>query len=435
MRLAWFRKIRTIEHDSAGQSRQNFSRLIGLEQQSENPERKKTTMGKQKKIKMFRRLFKGLMALLVIIFLFVGVFYFWALTATDTSLMARGIIWGTAKTDDWKRYPSRRIAASQEPLFFGTDNPDWLQEMAISDKPLATWFEETNTTAFLILQGGKLVYEGYFNGSGREATQTSMSVAKSFASTLVGIAIEEGFIGSLDDPITVYLPELAHKDARFEAITIRHLITMSSGIHFTRDDPDRLFSDDFITYSSPDLRAAVLNMEIDEAPGRRFHYNDYNPILIGLVLEQATGMTVSEYFETRLWQPMGAEADGSWDLDGQASGLEKMFVGVNGRAIDFAKLGWLFLNEGRNGEKQVVAKAWVEEATRLDTSRDPAADYQYYWWLDIKRQAYYAEGNFCQFIYVYPKADLVLVRHGNDCGGIYWTGLLGEIAQWIDERV
>jgi CubicO group peptidase (beta-lactamase class C family) len=363
-----------------------------------------------------------------------GGVYLWALMSTDTSLAARGIIWGDSKVDDWKRFPSRQVHASSERISFEAATPDWMADLEIEGKRLAAYLEETNTTAFIILHGDELLYEGYFNGSSREATQTSFSVAKSFASTLVGIAIGEGYIGSLDDPITAYIPELTDRDRRFDDITIRHLITMSSGIRFIRDDSDP-FSDDFVTSHSPNLRAAALDSQIVEAPGQRFHYNDYNPLLIGMILERATGMSVSEYLETRLWQPMGAEGDGSWSLDSERSGFEKMSVGINGRAIDFAKLGWLFLNEGKNGERQVVPAAWVEEATRVDQTTDPAAHYQYYWWVDAEHNAYNAEGNFCQFIYVYPDADLVLVRHGNDCGGPYWTGLLGDIAQWVDERL
>jgi CubicO group peptidase (beta-lactamase class C family) len=159
-----------------------------------------------------------------------------------------------------------------------------------------------------------------------------------------------------------------------------------------------------------------------------------------MLLERATGMAVSEYLETRLWQPMGAEADGSWSLDSKHSGFERMNVGVNGRAIDLAKLGWLFLHGGKNGDRQVVPAAWVKEATStvdaIKTSRgDHANYYQHYWWLDVDNEAYYAEGNFCQFIYVYPSADLVLVRHGSDCGGTYWTELLGEMAKAIEEEL
>jgi CubicO group peptidase (beta-lactamase class C family) len=362
--------------------------------------------------------------------------YVWARNNTDDSLFARALIWGESDVDDWKRFPSRPVHASSDPVTFSSaENP--MSFPAIDGRPFDSFLEDSNTTAFIALHGDDLLYEGYYNETTRESTQTSFSVAKSFASTLIGIALEEGYISSLNDPVTHYVPELLERDERFAGITLRHLITMSSGLRYREaryfwegasDDPTK-------TYYSPDLRSTALGSKIEEAPGARFLYNNYNPLLIGMVLERSTGMSVSEYLETRLWQPMGAEADGSWSLDSEKSGFEKMESGVNGRAIDLVKLGWLFLNEGRNGERQVVPAAWVEEATRPDTTTDPALDYQYFWWVDVGHDAYYAEGNYCQFIYVYPDAELVLLRTGRDCGGAFWTGILRDLADWLKTRV
>lgn len=385
-----------------------------------------------------RKIVRILALLLIVLVIILAAGYLCAYLSTGGSLVARGIMWGDARADDWKRYPSRTVHAGNTPVTFEKAETDIFDDFPIDDRPLEEYLVATNTTAFIVLHGDELLYEGYFNGSSREAAQPSLSAAKSFVSTLVGIAIEEGFIGNLDDPITDYVPELLERDPRFAQISIRHLITMSSGLRFTREESDP-FSDDFITYASPDLRAAALESEIVEAPGERFHYNDYNPLLTGMILERATGMPVSEYFETRLWGPMGAEADGSWDLDSEKSGFEKMSVGINGRAIDFAKLGWLFLHGGKNGDRQVVPAAWIEETTRADGGEvlveQGSQKYQHYWWIDHERGGYNAEGNFCQFIYVYPPADLVLVRHGHDCGGTYWTGLLGDIAEVVEAEL
>jgi CubicO group peptidase (beta-lactamase class C family) len=385
---------------------------------------------------------RSLIALLIIILtlgiITVGI-YIWALISTDTSLAARGIIWGGSRFDDWKRFPSRIVHASENPVTFTETETDIFKNFPIDGKPLETYLAESSTTAFIVLHENALLYEGYFNDSGREATQASFSVAKSFVSTLVGIAIEEGFIDSLDEPITAYIPELLERDSRFGNISLRHLIMMTSGLRFERDDSNP-FSDDFITSHSPDLRIAAMNTEIVEDPGKRFHYNDYNPLLLGMVLERAIGMPVSEYLETRLWGPMGAEGDGSWDLDSERSGFERMSVGINGRAIDIAKLGWVFLHGGRVADRQVVPQAWVNQISRgneaIYTNRGAHANsYLNYWFLDVENGAYYAEGNFCQFIYVYPAADLVIVRHGSDCGGTYWTGLLGDIAKAIEKEL
>ena len=205
---------------------------------------------------------------------------------------------------------------------------------------------------------------------------------------------------------------------------------MSSGLSF--DDGTSPWADPANTYYGTDLRSAAVTKPIVlDSPGAAFHYNDWNVILLGLVLERATGMPVAEYMQTRLWQPMGAEAPGSWSLDSEGHGFEKMFVGVNGRAIDFAKLGWLYLHEGRNGSHQVVGSEFVAAATRVDTTTDPAADYQYLWWIDVERDSYFAHGDHGQFIYVDPAADLVVVRHGRN-GDLDWVDFIGQFNDWLD---
>lgn len=389
--------------------------------------------------RFFRRVTLVIFTLMLILAATAGGGYAWALMATDTSLTARGIVWGDSKYDDWKRYPQRMAPASEHPVYFEKEETDIFDDFTIDNRPLEAYLAAANTTALIILHDDALLYEGYFNGSSREGIQASFSATKSFVSTLVGIAIDEGLIGSLDDPVSAYIPELLERDPRFEYITLRNLIMMTSGIRFDRDESNP-FSDDFITSRSPDIRSAALETEIVEAPGQRFHYNDYNPQLIGMVLERAAGMSVTEYLATRLWRPMGAEGDGSWDLDSEQAGFERMSIGINGRAIDFAKLGWLFLHEGKNGDRQVIPGAWVEQivngADAIYTARAEHANYyQHYWWLDVENEALYSEGDFCQFIYIHPPADLVIVRHGMDCGSVYWTRLLGEIAQTVESEL
>jgi CubicO group peptidase (beta-lactamase class C family) len=365
----------------------------------------------------------------------------WALTATDTSQLARAIVWQDSSFDDSGRFPVRTFRASPNPVTFGGVAGPPLDGFTVvqTGEAMESFLEKTDSTAFIVLHGDNLLYEAYFNGSNREATQTSFSVAKSFTATLVGIALREGFISSLDDPLTDYLPELSERDPRFGDITLRHMITMSSGLGFREgsapwDDPAN-------TSYGTDLRTAALTTtEIEKAPGREFHYNDWNLILMGVVLERTTGMSLSTYMETRLWQPMGAEADGSWSLDSEISGYEKVFVGINGRAIDFAKLGWLYMNDGRNGSHHVISDGFVDEATRVDTTTDPAPHYQYYWWIDEDRNSYYAQGDHCQYIYVAPTSELVLVRHGLTCGDtddvdVDWVGFLGDLVDWLGPQL
>ncbi len=361
--------------------------------------------------------------------------YAWASTATDTSQFARTLVWGDSRFGDQDRFPSRTMAASADPVMFDTVSespvPAFVDE--VSNEPLEQILESTDTTAFMVLHGDDLLYEGYFNGSSHESNQTSFSVAKSFISTLVGIAVEDGFIDDLDEPLTNYIPELADRDVRFGDITVRHLLVMSSGLSF--DNGWSPWADPANTYHGTDLRsAAIAKPRIESPPGVVFDYNDWNVILLGLVLERATGMSVTGYMEDRLWRPMGAEAEGSWSLDSDDHGFEKMFVGVNGRAIDFAKLGWVYLHAGRNGDLQVVPSDFVAEATRLDTTTDPAPDYQYLWWIDQDRSSFYAHGDHGQIIYVDPTAALVIVRHGRN-GDFDWIPFIGDLADWLETQL
>ncbi|MCP3936198.1 MAG: serine hydrolase [Actinomycetia bacterium] len=361
--------------------------------------------------------------------------YLWALTATDTSQFARSLVWGGSAFGDQDRFPSRTIEASEDPVIFEpvADSPVAAYEADGSGRSLDQFLDDGDTTAFIVLHGDRLLYEGYFNGSSHNSTQTSFSVAKSFTATLLGIALDDGHITSLEDPVTTYVPELTDRDERFTEITLRHLLTMSSGLSF--EDGASPWADPANTYHGTDLRSAVLSEPtIEQPPGTRFHYNDWNVILLGLVLERATGMSVSDYMQQRLWQPMGAEADGSWSLDSDRHGFEKTFVGVNGRAIDLAKLGWIYLNEGYNGEHQVVSSAYIAEATSVDTTTDPASHYQYLWWIDEDRDSYYANGDHGQFIYVDPGADLVIAHNGRS-GDIDWIGFMGELADWLEPQL
>lgn len=389
----------------------------------------------------FRIIFSWLVRLIVIFGVIAVSVFTWAFLSTDTSLVARGIMWGDSDAGDLYRFPTRVMVASDNPVKFApldgdfqnimNDLPITNDEIGVENMPFDEYLEFTNTSAFIVLHGDQLLYEGYFNGADRQSTLTSFSAAKAFTSTLIGIAIEEGFIRDLDEPITEYLLELLDRDPLFKEITLRHLITMSSGLRWERSEFNPI-SDDFISYYSPDLRSVALESEIIEAPGQQFLYNDYNPLLLGMILERATGMSVSQYMESRLWQPMGTEADGSWSLDSEQSGFEKMFAGLNGRAIDLVKLGWIFLNDGVNGEKNVVPASWIEEITSGSPQTDTRYSYQYYWWFDNERKMYFAEGDKCQFIYIYPQAELVILRLGIDCGGTGFSDFIPNIAEWVE---
>ena len=364
--------------------------------------------------------------------------------------LTRTIFWGESDYKDLEKFPARTIHNASPTLQLEelpADNPYASQIEAIGSDvnnggSLESYLESSGTTAFLVVHDDKVLYKRYFNGYDERSLNTSFSMAKSFASALVGIAIDEGYIKSVNEPITNYIPELLKKDERFESITIRNLLTMSSGIKYEEggDLPWSEQADDTKTYYATDLRGLALDCEIVGEPGEYFEYNNYNPLLVGLILERATGMSVSRYMEQKLWKPMGMEADGSWSLDSTRSGFEKMESGVNARARDFARFGMLFAGEGDWEGRQLISRGWVEESTRADTRTDPSLEYQYFWWVDTpdKTSHFSARGKYGQYIYVAPEKDLVIVRLGKEEGEKgydYWTDLFEQLATKLDTSV
>jgi CubicO group peptidase (beta-lactamase class C family) len=214
---------------------------------------------------------------------------------------------------------------------------------------------------------------------------------------------------------------------------------MSSGIRY-REDGFPSLGDDTYTYYGVDLRDVALNrVRIEGPPGVSWQYNNYHPLLLGLVLERTTGTSVSDFMATRLWQPLGAEADATWNLDSERSGFEKMESGLNARAVDYARFGLLFLHNGKWNGRRIVSKDWVRAATGAGSPTDPVYyyDYGYFWWLDPDQPGrFYALGKYGQYIYVAPDADTVVVRFGRSSGvtSTTWLATFRDVADQLERR-
>ena len=228
------------------------------------------------------------------------------------------------------------------------------------------------------------------------------------------------------------MPELLPKDARFADVTLRDLMSMSSGLCYV--ELGMPWSDDAQTYYGTDLRRTALSVDVCEPAGSRFLYNNYNLLLEGPVLERATGTTVSDYLSRRLWRPMGAEADASWSLDSEWSGFEKMESGLNAVPRDYARFGVLFARGGEVGGRQVVPEDWVRLATSPEAAGGAASFYGLHWWTGTTSGDRFpvghalAEGYFGQFVYVAPDRGLVIVRLGDDYGVEEWPQRLSRLA-------
>jgi CubicO group peptidase (beta-lactamase class C family) len=400
-----------------------------------------------KKSSRVRKVIIGVIIAFIALASFYGIMYL----STPYSGFARALIWMDADVKDYEKFPARNMnnappvfnfikvdAAKQSEYLRVLDSvaSQMSPNSIVSQAPFNELLASTQTTAFLIIKDDRLIYENYFNGYKRDSINTSFSVAKSFVSALVGMAIDEGLINSVDDPITKYIPELEDKDSRYSAITIKHLLSMASGLKYVEEETP--YSDDTKTYYDTNLRAVALSAVIEEDPGKKFHYNNYNYLLLGIILERATGLPVAKYMEEKLWKPLGMEAPSSWSLDSEASGFEKMESGINARAIDFAKFGRLYLNNGSNwNEQQIISDNWVKASTSANSTSDPSIEYQYGWWIHPSQEGvdnnhyhhFSARGNLGQFIYIVPEERLIIVRHGYDFGNVNWNILFENIAK------
>jgi CubicO group peptidase (beta-lactamase class C family) len=397
---------------------------------------RRVTAGKAQVARKPRRWLRRVAATVAALVVAVLAVYGWARASVDRSTIARALVWGDADVGDQFRFRARAIPAGGDASLLPGDGERDPATGALG--ALDGQLHETATRAFVVVHDDRQVYQRYFGDSDRQTLQTSFSVAKSFVSTLVGIAIDEGLIESVEHPVTDYLPELAARDPRFERITLRDLLTMSSGIRYWETDLPWPWADDTFTYYGVDLRDLALNgTRIERPPGEEWHYNNYHPLLLGMVLERATGTSVSEYMATRLWQPLGAEGDATWNLDSERSGFEKMESGLNATAVDYARFGLLFLHGGEWNDRRIVSEDWVRAATAADATTDPAQYYQYFWWVDPDRPGrFYALGNLGQYIYVAPDADTVVVRLGRDWGvdNRTWLATFRDVADQLARR-
>ncbi|MFM6321437.1 MAG: serine hydrolase domain-containing protein [Microcystis panniformis] len=321
-----------------------------------------------------------------------------------------------------KIFPSQPIKASNSPYFFKEDlhNLDVTYEFRGHKNKMSEFLEKTETTGILVIKDEKIFYEKYFQGNSNLDKNTSWSVAKSFTSALVGIAISEGYITSVDDKITKYLPELINSG--YQNVSIKQVLQMSSGVKFSEDydndssDISKLLPQLFL-YMQP-IKKVVLNFPSEYTPGTRFHYISLDTQILGLLIERATGQKFASYFETKLWQPLGAESDAFWLTDNHHT--ELTFCCLNATLRDYAKFGLLYLNQGYFNGRQIVPESWIKESIVPDSPHLQAGatseeygkwGYQYQWWIPTDSNGdYSAVGVWGQYIYVAPKEKVVIVK-------------------------
>ena len=345
--------------------------------------------------------------------------------AEDRVQFATSLFTGAEQYENFNRlheiYPVGTLTPAAESLSFSQGAQMVLPpnfKFGGETKDMQAFLKDTDTSAILVLKDGNIVFEDYYLTGGKDVTWMSMSVAKSFVSALVGIAVAEADITSIADPITKYVPELA--GSAYDGVSIKDVLQMSSGARWNEDysDPDsdinRMGGILAVGGSLDDFTATLTS---ENAPGTVNHYNSADTQALGMLLKRATGRSITDYMTEKLWQPMGAESKAYWLLDDE--GMELAFAGMNATARDYAKLGEMYRRGGRLNGKQIVPEEWVSASIKPDGAHVQPDDggtvydfgYGYQWWLPQSDEGEFsAIGVYNQFVYVNPKLGVTIVK-------------------------
>lgn len=327
--------------------------------------------------------------------------------------MARHEIVGTLSAYD-QVFPAREMrgGGAVRALPAHAAKPDW----PFVDEYLASH----PATGLLVLKDGQVLVERYQYGRTPETRFTSFSMAKTLVGMAVGIAIAEGKIASIDDPVERYEPALA--ETPWQGVPIRHVLNMASGVAFdeTYDKPGTDIARLSAAWAAPaagSLLQALGRVKGNEAkPGERFKYISADTQVLGQVLVKATGQTLTDYVSQKIWAPMGAEADGSWIIDAQ--GMEAAYCCAQARLRDWGRFGQLLLEGGQREGRSLIPKDWVEAGTTV-RFRDghlqprratPYFGYGYQTWVFPDHLGFALQGVRGQAVFVHPRLKLVMVQ-------------------------
>ena len=307
-----------------------------------------------------------------------------------------------------KLFPTRTILAGGKLL----ELPEQLVDLGAVQIPdgdtvltVDEYFVKQNVAGLLVIKNGRIIYERYGLGNSRDTRWVSFSVAKSVTSMLLGAAIQDGYIESVDEKVTDYLPRL--KGSSYDRVSIRNLLQMASGVEWNEDYADPNSDANSADWPTLDLYAYLGKKQVKAAPGEKFNYNTAETNLVGTLLRAAIGNNLSTYLTDKIWRPFGMEADATWMLT-EAGGGEFGGCCISATLRDYGRLGLFALKNGRLGDgTQVLPDHWMTEST---TPSKGAPYYGYLWWLGADG-AFRASGVFGQGIHVDPKEDVVIALH------------------------
>ena len=323
------------------------------------------------------------------------------------------------RIDDYTFFENRVIEAGKHDKWAIDED---YNEMSIPES-IHEEIESYDPIAFLVIEDEKIQYEEYWDGYSENSLSNSFSAAKSVVALLIGIALDERKINSLDQPVGDFIPE--YDEGSRKDLTIRQVLTMSSGLNW-EEKYTTPFSTTARAYYGSNIADLVTDLEVVEKPGVYFDYLSGNTQILAMVVESATGMRISQYVSDKLWKPVGASQDALWCLD-QKNGMEKAYCCFNTNARDFARFGQLVLNNGTWDNEVIISEDYISDATTaknyLLDKRDnkPVNFYGYQWWI-VDYKGYkipYMRGILGQYIFSIREKNAVVVRLGHDRSSEY----------------
>ncbi|HVX49701.1 MAG TPA: serine hydrolase [Chitinophagaceae bacterium] len=361
---------------------------------------------------------------LIILFI-IAAFSLYA-TVTGRFYLFKAVWYNFANIDDYKIFSNNTVHAGK-----GKPWPEAAAKNTIAyPADLNNEMESLSTVGLLMVKNNNIVFEKYWDGYSDTSKSGSFSMAKSITSLLVGAAIHDGFIKSVDEPAGDFIPEF--KKGEKAKVRIADLLTMSSG-----SDWDESYANPFSVttelYYGSDLYKTAVGVKIINTPGTLHKYKSGDTQLLGLVVEKATGKSLSDYAAEKLWQPLGAEHDAVWSTD-HGGGYEKAYCCFNSNVRDFARIGKLMLDSGKIDGMPVIDSAYFANSIKPCNITDQAGNkcryYGYQWWIDPKHEdIFYARGILGQYIIVIPRKKMIIVRLGKHTGTR--TDTVPEEVRWL----
>jgi len=342
----------------------------------------------------------------------------------------RYIFWNFADIGDYRRFPS--VIVQKGGKIFSFNETASKTEPGIPSSYLTPedardfdqFMREQQTVAFIVIQNDTLLTEKYYDGFSRKSIIPVFSVVKSVVSALAGIAIDEGAVHSVDEPVTNYVKGFRHEG--FEQITLEHLLNMRSGISYSEEyfNP---FSEMARFYYGKNLDRYVYNSRIKEDPDLHYDYISVNAQIVAMIIENATGKSIPVYLSEKLWSRIGMEYDASWSLDSEKNRRVKAFCCLNVRPLDLAKFARLYLHQGQWEGEQVISSEWVRKSISItNDSRDSGGYPYHYFWRVLEDGSYFAKGILGQYLYVDPSRQLIMLRLGKKAGEVDWINFFRE---------